>query len=335
MNINEFVHRRRAAWERYRTLLELIESRNYRALTPDEIEEFAMLYRGLSADLAAARTHFPDADLTHEINGLVSRGYSYLYTAGPNSFTRLVRFFTHGYPEHVMKHARVITFSTALFLFFTFVGFVAQGFDHRIAEYMVERPVIEQFEQTIGEQGYADRDIPFSARSMFSSYLMTNNIRVSFIAFAGGILFGLLTLFIVIKNAMVLGVLGRLFADHGLTINFMAFILPHGVIELSAIMISAAAGLMLGYSLINPGDMPRGRSLRRAAMEAIKLMFGVVPMLVIAGFIEAYITPIQWIPDPVKVLISAVILAAFLLYLMSPLLRKKRETPEAATTPLP
>lgn len=307
MNINEFVHRKKGSWERYSALLERVERRNYHALTPDEIEEFALLYRGLSADLAAARTHFPDSELARELNALVSRGYAHLYVSGPGSLRKFLGFLSIGYPMLIKKHFAAVAVSLGLFLFFALAGYVAQTLDPRIADTMVPREIVRHFEQDLLERGFAERDIPFAARSAFSSQLMTNNIQVSFMAFAGGVTFGLLTLFIAVKNAIMLGALGRLFATHGVAANFLAFVMPHGVIELSAIIISAAAGLMIGYAMINPGNLSRGDSLRRGAFQAVQLMFGVVPMLILAGIIEAYFTPVKWIPDTAKLIFSSVL----------------------------
>lgn len=325
MNINEFVHRKKESWERYRELLELVERKNYRALTPAEIEEFALLYRGISADLAAARTNFPRTELTHELNGLVSRGYAWLYTSGgKSSLSRLLHFFARGYPKLIAENIRPLAWTVALFIFFTVVGVAAYSVDRRIADTMVPKSMVKYFQQDLETKGKAERDIPFVQRSAFSSQLMVNNIQVSFIAFAGGILFGLGTLFISIKNALMVGVLGQVFAEHGSLINYLGFILPHGVIELSAIILSTAAGFIMGFSLINPGGMTRGDSLRRAALTAVNIMFGVVPMLIIAGAIEAFFTPIKWIPDTIKVIFSCVLFALLLLYLMSGFIRSKK-----------
>ena len=315
MKINDFVQRTKADWERYRDLLERVERRNYRALSPDEIEEFALLYRGLSSDLATAKTFFPGTALIDELNALVSRGYTWLYTTGaPSSVANFLRFFSRGFPELIAQHIRVITFSTALFLFFILSGFVAQSLDPRLADTLVPKSIVEQFDETLTDKGRIDRDWPTVTGSAMSSFLMTNNIQVSFFTFAGGITFGLLTLYIVIRNAFMIGVLGKLFVGYGKTANFLAFIMPHGVLELTAIVLSAAAGFLMGYALINPAGRSRSDSLKSAANSAVRLMFGVVPMLIIAGLIEGYLTPIQAIPDSFKLVFSGVMFCLMIWY---------------------
>jgi len=317
MNINEFVHARKSAWERYRELLALIESRNYQALRPEQIEEFASLYRGVSADLASARTRYGDTELAVELNNLVSRGYAHLYAAKPARLSKFIRFFTHDYPALIADNSRAVFFSLAIFFAFTLIGYFAQSFDPRLADSFVPKAFLSMYEDEIRRQGHMDRDIDFAERSAFSTQIMTNNIQVSFMAFAGGMLFGIGTLYIAVNNAMMLGVMGKMFSDYGLTLNYLAFIMPHGALELPAILLAAAAGFVLGGALINPRGMTRGDSLRKGAGVAAQMMFGVVALLLVAGVIEGFFTPIIWIPDWVKVIVSGFILFAFLAWLAS------------------
>lgn len=330
MNINDFVHAKKHHWERYRLLLEHVERRDWRAIAPAEIEEFAALYRGLSADLASSRTNFPDSTLTAELNGLVSRGYSRLYTGSPGNMSRILNFISRGYPALLARNIRPLAFSVFIFLFFATAGFVAQTLDPRLSDSMVPKPLLKMFEDEIRDRPM-QRYINFSQRSAFSTQLMTNNIQVSFLAFAGGVLFGAGTLYLMIVNGMLLGVLARLFYDHGRTLNFLAFIMPHGALELPAILISAAAGFIIGRSLINPGPLSRGDSLRRASLEAVRIMSGVVVLLIFAGMLEAFFTPILWIPDPVKVAFSAVLLTLLILYISTGFIRRKDDSPTRNT----
>jgi uncharacterized membrane protein SpoIIM required for sporulation len=121
---------------------------------------------------------------------------------------------------------------------------------------------------------------------------MTNNIWVSFQAFAGGITFGAFTVYVLIQNGLVLGALGATLSTTApRALRFWSLILPHGVIELMAIFIAAGAGLILGWSLIAPGNVSRWDALRKASRDALPLVGGVVAMLIVAGCIEGFITP--------------------------------------------
>jgi uncharacterized membrane protein SpoIIM required for sporulation len=146
-----------------------------------------------------------------------------------------------------------------------------------------------------------------------SSYIMTNNIKVSFLAFAGGILLGLLTLFMLFNNGLMIGVAALAVARHGTALGFWGFVAPHGVIELPAIFIAGGGGLMLGYALVNPGEYSRRTALGLAGRDAVQLVFGVVAMLVIAGIIEAFFSPTVILPA-LKLVVAAVTFAAEITY---------------------
>ena len=124
-----------------------------------------------------------------------------------------------------------------------------------------------------------------------SAMIMTNNIQVAILAFAGGITFGLLTVYILIYNGLIIGALAAIFWNYGNSYVFWAFILPHGVIELIAIFIAGGAGLLMGYKLFVPGPFSRASHLKTQAKRSVMLMLGTVPIFIIAGIIEGFITP--------------------------------------------
>jgi uncharacterized membrane protein SpoIIM required for sporulation len=155
--------------------------------------------------------------------------------------------------------------------------------------------------------------MPSGERPFVSSFIMTNNIKVSFFAFAGGILVGLFTLFLLVENGLMLGVAALAVVRHGTALGFWGFVAPHGVIELPAIFIASGAGLMLGYALVNPGEYSRRTALAMAGRDAVLLIFGVVAMLIVAGIIEAFFSP-TLLPAPLKLLTAALIFAAEVAY---------------------
>ena len=127
--------------------------------------------------------------------------------------------------------------------------------------------------------------------AVMSAGIMTNNIQVAFLAFAGGITFGLLTVYALIYNGIIIGALAALFWHHGKTYAFWAYIVPHGMIELTAIFIAGGAGLLMGYKLLVPGHFSRGYQLKVHAKRSVQLLLGTIPLFVIAGVIEGFITP--------------------------------------------
>jgi uncharacterized membrane protein SpoIIM required for sporulation len=152
-------------------------------------------------------------------------------------------------------------------------------------------------------------------KPLASSAIMTNNLSVSFAAFAGGILGGIGTVYMMIFNGVLIGVVGVACYRAGLSVSLWSFIAPHGALELPAIFIAGGAGLLLARGLLAPGFLSRRDSLTEAAAVAVRLLLGVVPMLIIAGLIEGFISPTD-LPADLKFALGAsvfVLLAAYTL----------------------
>jgi len=147
-----------------------------------------------------------------------------------------------------------------------------------------------------------------------SSYIMTNNIRVCFMAFAFGVTLGFGTAVSLFYNGVLVGVLASYFHRAGHGVHFWAFILPHGVIELTAIFIAGASGLTLGAALLAPGEHTRGQAFKRAGADAVRLVIGCIPLLVVAGTIEGFVTPQGFIPDLAKLAFAALTAVALAAY---------------------
>jgi uncharacterized membrane protein SpoIIM required for sporulation len=147
-----------------------------------------------------------------------------------------------------------------------------------------------------------------------SSAVISNNIKVSITAFAGGVTFGLLTVYALVTNGLMLGALGAYFSTSPARArDFWSLILPHGIIELTAISIAGAAGLILGWAMIAPGNLSRWDSLRKASREALPLVGGVAAMLILAGLIEGFFTPSP-LSASVKLLFSALTAVGLVFY---------------------
>ena len=148
-----------------------------------------------------------------------------------------------------------------------------------------------------------------------ASFIATNNIQVTFLAFAGGVTFGLGTVWVMINNGLQIGAIAALASVNGLGSELLAFVSPHGGIELSVIFIAGGAGLRLGWALLRPGLLPRLQALAAAGQVAIRLMAGCVPLLLIAGTIEGLLSP-SGLPEYVRMLIGLGILLLFYAWLL-------------------
>jgi uncharacterized membrane protein SpoIIM required for sporulation len=160
----------------------------------------------------------------------------------------------------------------------------------------------------------AKSGIPDELKPAISAAIIINNIKVSIVAFSTGAAFGVLTAFALAQNGMMVGGLAAFFMGGKRSLDFWALILPHGIIELTAIFIAGGAGLILARAMIKPGNMSRWDALRLASGPAIRLMGGVVALLVVAGAIEAFITP-SGMPQTAKLLFAALTAIGLAVYL--------------------
>jgi len=312
MNIDEFYQSRRQEWELLSTLLERAQ-KDARRLSTLDIEKLASLYRAASSDLALAKRDFPRHRVTQYLNQIVARTHSVLYQGEPLAWNRIVDFALRGFPR-LFRETFIFTFIA--FLLFAIPALVA-GMTTAAsppsatwllpAEVQNLIPIIEDKKLWI--------DIPVEERPYTSTFIMQNNIRVSFLAFASGVTGGLLTLWILVNNGLILGGLLGLTSYHGIGFDLATFVIGHGVIELSVIFMAGGSGLMLGWALLHPGLMRRADSLMIAAQKSVKLLGGAVPWLIVAGTIEGFISPSTTIPWPVKWgvgIISGVVLYSYL-----------------------
>ena len=166
------------------------------------------------------------------------------------------------------------------------------------------------------EQGQSWLEIGEDRRALAASFIMTNNIQVAFLAFAAGILFGVGTIFVLAYNGLTIGAVAGLATAHGLGGSLGDFVAAHGGIELSVIFIAGGAGLRLGHALVAPSLLPRRAALAAAARQAIRLLFGCVPLLMIAGLLEGFVSP-SGLPTAAKIGVGAIATAALYAYLLA------------------
>lgn len=297
MNVDEFYQSRRREWELLNELLERTQ-KDVKRLTTSDVERLASLYRAASSDLALAKRDFPRHRITPYLNQLVARTHSILYQGEPLALKNFSAFALRGFPR-LFRETFVFTL-IAFFMFTTpalFSGFAVAASPGSAAWLLPPAvqsliPIVEDKELWI--------DIPLEERPYTSSFIMTNNIRVSFLAFASGVSGGLLTLWILVQNGLILGGLLGLTAYYGIGFELATFVIGHGVIELTVIFIAGGSGLMLGWALLRPGLMRRRDALALAARKAVQLLGGAVPWLIVAGTIEGFISPSETIPWFVK-----------------------------------
>lgn len=312
MNPEQFLQHRQADWQRFSQLLERSQSRAEQ-LSPEEVKILGQLYRAITADFALAQREFPRHPMTTYLNQQVGRGHALIYRSEPFALNRLARFVTHRFPQVYRETFPYTLTAILLFLIPAIVSGLILNWQPAAAEWLLPvavRPVIPMIEEKELWINMPPEERPFD-----SAFIMTNNIQVSFIAFAGGMTAGLLTVYAMIYNGLMLGGLTGLTAYHDIGFELWTFAIGHGVIELNAIFIAGGSGLMMGRAILSPGLLRRRDALTLAARKAVRLIIGCIPLLFIAGAIEGFISPNEQIPWLVKWsvgIISGIVLYGYL-----------------------
>ncbi|WP_218082906.1 stage II sporulation protein M [Anthocerotibacter panamensis] len=292
MNVQRWINRRRPDWQRLEAILQTEQG----VLSGEDLQALGGLYRQVSADLAKAQMRRMGSDLTGYLQGLTLKAHNLIYQPPVFSWPTAARTFLKQLPSQIRTLWPYIATSTAIFLGGMVVGGILYLSDATFIQTMLSAEAIEGVEKK--RQLWVTSTTAVAPLS--SSSLMTNNISVAFTAFAGGMLFGLGTVYILFFNGVLLGAVSLFVAENGLSFPFWAFVSAHGVPELSAVFIAGAAGLMLAEALIRPWPYRRADRLTLQSRRAVPLLILVVALLVVAGIIEGFISPNDGIQPLVK-----------------------------------
>jgi uncharacterized membrane protein SpoIIM required for sporulation len=288
----DFERRHRDAWEQLRLLLDDLErSRRKRRHSRAELARLPSLYRELCNHYAIARSRHYSPALEQQLHELVLRGHRQLYSGRSAELWRLVQFIAYGFPRALRRQIRYFWLAAALL---ALPGLLVGGFCFLQPELIYS--VMDE-DQVAGMEAMYDpgnrkpgRSLERSAETdmmMFGHYIY-NNIGIGFRTFAGGMLFGLGSVLLLLFNGVAIGAVAGHLTRIGYQDTFWSFVSGHGAFELTAIAICGASGLILGHALIAPGQLTRLDALKRRAREALPLVMGAAFMLLIAAVIEAF-----------------------------------------------
>ena len=311
MNIKRWIVRREKNWKRLEFLLEKAEKKGLKSFKSEEIREFASLYRTISADLARAKTHNVGQTLLQDLQRLTSRSYSQIYQGSRRQEWRKVgAFYLWGFPKIVQQTFIYTVIATLIFVISALIGWWYSWSDP-VFQSLVIPPHIIDIVQNDGELWTGSI---VGIEPLASSNIMVNNISVSFGAIAGGITAGTYTVFIMILNGLLIGSVAALVGQNNLAYPFWAFVFPHGSLELPAIFLAGGAGLLIGKAILFPGKYKRVDALKVYGSQASQLLFGIVPMLIIAGIIEGFFSPSPIIPSELKYIVGIGLFSGLIFY---------------------
>ena len=307
MDVDSYIRANQPVWARLDELTTRA-GRGVGRLSAAELDELVRLYLRVSTHLSYARTYYRDPALTASLTGRVARSGAIVYGTRARTLKAVGRFFAVTFPAALWHVRHFVAVSIALL----FIPALAFGIwianSPRALEATGPAAVREAYVQEEFEDYYSS-----GPAAAFASEVFTNNVRVAILAFAGGIAFCLLTAVILIYNGASLGVAAGLFHAVGEAPRFWGLILPHGLLELTAVCVAGAAGLRLGWTLIDPGDRLRSVALVEEGRRAMSIVLGLVVVFGVAGAIEGFVTG-SGLPTTVRVGIGIVAEAAFLVY---------------------
>ena len=281
-----WLEKRKPYWTRLESLLDESRRSGFRSLGRSELQELGLLYRQIAADLAALREDRGSVHFARYLNQLLARAHNIIYSAHKTSPSSILNFFWITYPRIFRRNLRLVLVALALFAASALVG---AGLTYQDPDFKL-KILGPAMVNTIEKKQMWTHSI-VGVKPLASSAIMTNNISVGFITFALGITAGLGTMYMMIFNGLLLGVIGMACHLSGMSWQLWEFVAPHGVLELPAIFLAGGAGLRIAFGFLFPGYLPRKESLARAGNEAVQLLLGSIPILVVAGVIEAFVSP--------------------------------------------
>jgi uncharacterized membrane protein SpoIIM required for sporulation len=282
----QWLDKRKPYWNRLEQLLDQSARRGLSSLGRSELQELGLLYRQIAADLAAMREDRGSVHFARYLNQLLARAHNIIYSAKKTSPSAIFGFFAVTYPRVFRQQWRYVQIALLIFAISAAAGAVLtyQDPDFKLSI------IGPQMVHTIEKREMWTHSI-VGVKPLASSAIMTNNLSVGFMTFALGITAGLGTIYMLLFNGLLLGVIGMACHTSGMSLQLWGFVAPHGVLELPAIFVAGGAGLRVAAGLLFPGYLPRRESLARAGTEAVQLLLGSIPILVVAGVIEAFVSP--------------------------------------------
>ena len=304
-----WLEKRKPYWKRLEEIVQRSGSRGVSALSYHELQELGLLYRQAAADLSSVAKDAEDRRLAGYLNQLLASAHNIIYMGRRLPRKGIWQFYRAGFPRVFRA-----TFSYTVAAFVIFLAAAIRGFLACLGQPSFQRFFLgPQMSDTIERRQMWTESV-LTIKPLASSAIMTNNLTVSFTTFALGISAGLGTVYMLALNGLMMGVVSAACWQAGLGLRLATFVAPHGVLELPAIFIAAAGGLLIARGLLFPGSLPRRDALVLYGGQGVRLALGIIPMLLVAGIIEGFLSASS-LAGSAKVALAAALFGLLILYL--------------------
>lgn len=312
MDVDRYIQINDASWRRLADLSRAAGRRRLPGTAPRlgdaEVEELISAYQRASAQLSHVRTTYGDPQLILRLSRLLGEARVVIYRRRGNPLRAFGRFFSEVFPAAVWVSRRYTAVAFACFM----VPAVAMGFWLVNDTAVLDASVPPELQQSIAESEFEDYYSSEAAQS-FAGTVTINNIYVSFLAFALGIVPVVGPVFILGYNGLNVGVMAAVMHHAGEGPQFWGLISPHGLLEITSILIAGAAGLRISWAIVAPGERTRGAALAEEGLRAVVIVLGLMVCFVVAGFVEAFVTP-SGMPTALRIGVGVSVLVAFVTY---------------------
>lgn len=311
MRYARFVESRREDWEALEELLRRARSRGLSRLAYTDVERLSLLHRRAISDFAHARSHFPGTDVERRLRSLAYEGHRLLAARREPVMRRVRAFWLEGFPAAFRAAGPRLAAAAALFLLAAALGFVMTSLQEQVAYVFLGPGLVEGLRE--GEI-WTDTITSTTPPAVLSSGIATNNVSVAFVAWAGGVLFGLGSLWVLAMNGAMLGSVAAITWRYGLIDRLGVFIAAHAPLELFLILVAAAAGLGLMQGQLGRDGRRVPGGFAAAGRESVRLMLGTVPWFLVLGLVEGYVSPRGDVAVGLKAVLGVVLLGLFAAY---------------------
>ncbi len=294
MRESAFVKANISKWEKFESLISSSKKKD-----PDQLGE---LFIQLTDDLSYAKTNYPQSDITIYLNNLATKVHQSIYRNKREGRNRFATFWKYELPKIFFEHRKEFLYATIIFSVAVVIGAFSAAYDDTFVRLILGDGYVNMTEQNIANNEPMGVYGSMARVDMFFA-ITWNNIRVSFMAFAMGILLSVGTGYVLFNNGVMLGSFQYFFFTKGLLLQSALTIWIHGTIEIASIVLAGGAGLILGNSILFPGTYTRSESVRIGAVKGMKVVMGLMPMFILAGFLESFVTRLYDMPLILKGLI--------------------------------